>query len=747
MLVIEIPQEMASEVLVEIDGERATIKGQDGKLITLAVAAGEHQQLLVTVDGMRLVTDADKGFEIAAGKNMAIRARLERVAISAQPKLRGNTGDADLTNYAVLFDGKADYGRFSRSTIQGPFTVEGKFVPLSVPIGDDQMIVMQHRQAEIRVSSLNNQTSWSFAISPNDDRVTYSVLGGEVVVGKRYHVAASYDGTRLRLFVDGHESKERTRMTDWQDNTPSNQWATLPIQLEFDNKTTPTVLGMSGLESRDRHFHGLVDELRISRGVRYTQDFIPEKRLTADTNTLALYPFNEGKGDEFHDSSGNDFHGNLYGATWVEEVVPGEFALPNYDRRFAERALSLGAEVVVIIHGQHGVRGVSNDTIPEEMFYITSLVFNRTGSLTNDDFEQLGTLSQLKTLRMRDFDGDENGLQHLQHNKKLEKLFFHGTSAISAVGLQHIGSLTHLKTLALENVSITDATFLSNLPALDDLALTGCDVSETNLAKVLPELTSLQRLWLTSTGVGNALVERLVALESLEELHLDHASINDDCFESLVRLKHLKVLGLNYAAVTATGLRQLSALPSLSTLQVAATDLSDEDVDQLSELTQLTSLDVSQTGISQSGVGRLHQALSNCSVLSNDSSDATIDYSAEHEAAKWILSVGGKLHIRTENGLVSVTDPATLGDNRFTVETADLTGCYALPEEIERQLSRLSEINYLSLSGTNVSDENLSWIADVFRGGGLDLSGCNSQTLFPARFLPRLRASISRIRP
>src|SRR5690606_6955544 len=55
-------------------------------------------------------------------------------------------------------------------------------------------------------------------------------------------------------------------------------------------------------------FDGYIDEVRISSGVRYSGDFVPQPRLTPDANTQALYHFDEPAGaTTFADSSGNGF--------------------------------------------------------------------------------------------------------------------------------------------------------------------------------------------------------------------------------------------------------------------------------------------------------------------------------------------------------------------------------------------------------------------------------------------------------
>jgi len=77
-----------------------------------------------------------------------------------------------------------------------------------------------------------------------------------------------------------------------------------------------TLLGSTG-EYDSPHASGEIRGLRISRVTRYKAEFVPPNDLSSDTNTLALYHFDEGSGDVLKDSSGNDHHGKIVGARWV----------------------------------------------------------------------------------------------------------------------------------------------------------------------------------------------------------------------------------------------------------------------------------------------------------------------------------------------------------------------------------------------------------------------------------------------
>jgi hypothetical protein len=64
---------------------------------------------------------------------------------------------------------------------------------------------------------------------------------------------------------------------------------------------------------------GVIDEVRISRAVRYSADFAPVTQFTADSDTMALWHFDENVGTIAYDASGNGNDGTIVNATWTTE--------------------------------------------------------------------------------------------------------------------------------------------------------------------------------------------------------------------------------------------------------------------------------------------------------------------------------------------------------------------------------------------------------------------------------------------
>lgn len=71
-------------------------------------------------------------------------------------------------------------------------------------------------------------------------------------------------------------------------------------------------------------YRGAIDEVRVSNVARYTSNFSPPgDPFTLDSNTIALYHFDEGSGTSAADSSGNGFDLTLNGGTgWTDQVNP-----------------------------------------------------------------------------------------------------------------------------------------------------------------------------------------------------------------------------------------------------------------------------------------------------------------------------------------------------------------------------------------------------------------------------------------
>ncbi len=118
-------------------------------------------------------------------------------------------------------------------------------------------------------------------------------------LGAKVHLAGIFDGGDLRLFINGESLATDTA--------------------EFPLSETSGGLFIGGADLArlpdERFFRGQIDAVRISRGVRYTNNFTPPAQLQADSDTLALFPFTEGRGETTRSSDGV-WSGEIVNATW-----------------------------------------------------------------------------------------------------------------------------------------------------------------------------------------------------------------------------------------------------------------------------------------------------------------------------------------------------------------------------------------------------------------------------------------------
>lgn len=127
--------------------------------------------------------------------------------------------------------------------------------------------------------------------------------------GAWHHLATSYGGGSLRLYVDGVRAASADS-TERIASAPSTFFigATSRSERGFD-----TSKGASWWPPID----GYIAEVRISSSNRYAAAFSPQRRLTADASTIALWHLDEGKGDNVTDSGPSHLNGTIMGPQWV----------------------------------------------------------------------------------------------------------------------------------------------------------------------------------------------------------------------------------------------------------------------------------------------------------------------------------------------------------------------------------------------------------------------------------------------
>lgn len=116
---------------------------------------------------------------------------------------------------------------------------------------------------------LSARRGWVMISEPHDLGQNTFMGGGSVADGRLMHLAAVVAPQEMSLFVNGESV------------------ATNPIEAGLLGDTWDFKIG----RAFSRRFQGLVDEVRISNTVRYTEDFEPQREFVSDRQTIALYHF------------------------------------------------------------------------------------------------------------------------------------------------------------------------------------------------------------------------------------------------------------------------------------------------------------------------------------------------------------------------------------------------------------------------------------------------------------------------
>lgn len=109
--------------------------------------------------------------------------------------------------------------------------------------------------------------------------------------GAWHHVAATYDSTTIRMYIDGVASGSAAETNGLNE--------------------TVTALKIGVNPGNTDPFNGTLDEVRVSDTIRYVSGFSPLRRYLEDTNTKGLWHFDEGEGQAVGDASQFNNDGTL----------------------------------------------------------------------------------------------------------------------------------------------------------------------------------------------------------------------------------------------------------------------------------------------------------------------------------------------------------------------------------------------------------------------------------------------------
>ncbi len=151
------------------------------------------------------------------------------------------------------------------------------------------------------LSTINNGTNdvLRFRVKTNGTTKTLIAPSGALSENTWYHIAATYNGSVMKLFLDGNEVASTPKTGPLTTNPSANSW-----------------IGGNPPNASNLPWHGGIDEVRIWNTARTQAELQANKNIELTGNEPGLqayYQFNEGTGQTINDATGNN--NTLLGST------------------------------------------------------------------------------------------------------------------------------------------------------------------------------------------------------------------------------------------------------------------------------------------------------------------------------------------------------------------------------------------------------------------------------------------------
>ena len=196
--------------------------------------------------------------------------------MSSAPDINGATAftiEANYNSNDSTFFAKTD------ASIQALVDINSAYEPGFVGGSPMLLFVGPNGSSGIKACAAGRIGTYSYA-SPPPTNVAFTLCGGTVTQNVTHHIAVSFDGTTVRLFLDGSIVASTTASGSLF--VPANSAITIG-----DIVTSTPDGGQLGAE-----WNGFIDNVRISNVARYTATFTPPTvKFTGDNNTCWLLTF------------------------------------------------------------------------------------------------------------------------------------------------------------------------------------------------------------------------------------------------------------------------------------------------------------------------------------------------------------------------------------------------------------------------------------------------------------------------
>ncbi len=155
-----------------------------------------------------------------------------------------------------------------------------------------------------------------------------------------------------------------------------------------------------------------------------------------------------------------------------------------------------------------------------------------------------------------------------------------GRSWVVDLDLERLAEWPEVHSLSLAQTHITDSGLgsVARLPALRELSLFFCEHITDAGAAQLRQASTLERLVVRGTKIGESGVKFLSELQQLRQLDIGITEIGDPSIELLEELPHLESLALGGNRISEVGIAGLRALKRLRHLDLSGAQVTDSGI-------------------------------------------------------------------------------------------------------------------------------------------------------------------------
>jgi len=224
--------------------------------------------------------------------------------------VNGASWTTGVVNSSLLFDGADDFVFIENSenlNFVGNFTAMA-WVKWSIDpeTGDNWAnILNKGEDSQWQIQHSYDNSKFEFALNTDNTR-GWVYSSTEVKMDVWYHVAGVYDGSEIRIYVNGTYEN--------QEDLTGNVYVT----------DYPVNIGRRSVYN-DRYFSGVIDEVYLynrTLSAEELQNYYNQTKSQSSENDarIAHWEFNENTGSIAFDSSGNNNNGSISDASWTTGV-------------------------------------------------------------------------------------------------------------------------------------------------------------------------------------------------------------------------------------------------------------------------------------------------------------------------------------------------------------------------------------------------------------------------------------------